>query len=76
MSFQEFLKDKDAMRGLTQLAVIIIVMGVVAGLLIILNKHEDKANEIMQLLTFIVGTILGGFGGYMWGSRQNGKKFR
>lgn len=74
MSFRNFLKDKEALKGLTQISVIILLIILVVGLLYILYKSETKTNEVMQLLTFIVGTILGGFGGYMWGSKQEGKK--
>ncbi len=74
MSFRNFLKDKEALKGLTQISVILLLIILVMGLLYILYKSETKTNEVMQLLTFIVGTILGGFGGYMWGSKQEGKK--
>ena len=74
MTFRDFLKDKEALKGFTQIAVIILIFIIVGGLLYILYVSETKTSEIMQLLTFIVGTVLGGFGGYMWGSKHGKTK--
>jgi hypothetical protein len=70
MGIIDFLKDEKAMKGFLQICVIIFILMICVVLLILMFKSETYANQIIPLMTFIVGTLLGGIGGHLWSKEK------
>jgi predicted RND superfamily exporter protein len=69
--FVRFLKDEKALRGFLQICVILFALAICIILFILLLKSDSYAQQIVPLLTFILGTLLGGIGTYLWGNKKN-----
>ena len=63
---KQFLNDDNAVKNLLRIMTLsfIIIFIVLAFVYIIVLKVPS--NEVLPLVTFIIGTLLGGIGVYMW----------
>ncbi len=70
MGFQKFLRDKEALKGLFQICVFILIFAILIILIILIFYPSENGKNIIPLLTFILGEILGGVGVYLWGRKK------
>ena len=64
--FISFLKDEKAMKGFLQICIVIFALLMCVVLLVMMFISKSYADQIIPLMTFILGTLLGGIGGYLW----------
>jgi len=71
MGFRDFLKDDKALKGFMQLCVVIFALILSVIMLFLLFRSEDYLNQILPLLTFILGALFGGMSSHIWGRKKD-----
>jgi uncharacterized membrane protein len=70
MKKQSFLNNDSAVKNLLRILTLIFVIFFIIGSFVYIIVQKVPSNQVLPLITFIIGTLIGGIGVYMWRDKK------